>query len=232
MLSLVQTTYKCKHCNKDFARESTLMSHMCEQKRRIAGKDDKQNRIAYQSWLIFRRMSIANVKHDKPYEEFVKNTYYTSFMKLSKHMIDLNLSDPEDFVKYLIKNSVKIYDWTKRFVYDTYVKEKLKSESVDRAIERSILHIRAWSESVGREWQDYFVTVPTVQFVQDFKMGRISPWCLFATDQGSRLVDRLEPGQVDDLVTFIEPQAWRARVLRFPEDAHWVQDVFNQAEIK
>lgn len=232
MLSLVQTTYKCKYCGKDFARENTLMSHMCEQKRRFIGKDDKQNRIAYQSWLIFRRLSIANVKHDKPYEEFIKNSYYTGFMQLSKYMIDLNLSDCEDFVKYLITNSVKMRDWTKTFVLHTYIKEKLRNESVDRAVERSLLHIKEWSEAAGTNWQDYFVVVPTAQFVHDFKMGRLSPWCLFATDQGSRLVDRLEDGQVEDLVNFIEPQSWKARILRQAEDARWVQALFNKAEIK
>jgi hypothetical protein len=231
MLSLVQMTYKCKYCGKDFVREATLMSHMCEQKRRIICKDDKLNRIAYQSWLIFRRLSIANVKHDKPYEDFTKNTYFTGFMKLSKYMIDIKLSDTTEFVKYLITNSVKMTDWTKTFVLETFVKERLRNESVDRAIERSIIHIKEWSEIAGVEWTHYFQDVPTPQFVHDFKMGRISPWCLFATDQGSRLVDRLEPGQVEELVRFIEPQAWRARILRHAKDAQWVQEVFNKAEI-
>jgi len=224
-------TFKCKYCSKDFARENTLMSHMCEQKRRMICKDDKQNRIAYQSWLIFRRISIANVKTDKPYSDFATNTYFIGFMKLSKYMIDLNMSDTEDFVRYLIKNSIKMRDWTKTFVLDEYVKQKLRTETADRAIERTILHIQEWSESVNKDWREYFKTVPPAQFVHDFKLGRLSPWCLFATDQGSRLVDRLEPGQVEDLVKFVEPQSWRARMLRDPAERDWVQKVFNEAEI-
>ena len=231
ILFQAQMTYKCKYCNKEFVRETTLMSHMCEQKRRIICKDDKQNRIAYQSWLIFRRLSIANVKKDKPYEDFANNMYFTGFMKLSKYMIDLNLPDTEDFVKYLITNSVKMSNWTKTFVLDEYVKHKLRTETPDRAIERTILHIQSWAEDAGQDWRKYFLLVPTVQFVHDFKLGRISPWCLFATDQGSRLVDRLEPGQVEDLIKFVEPQSWRARMLREPAEKAWVQKVFNEAEI-
>jgi hypothetical protein len=232
MLSLVQMTYKCKYCKKDFARESTLASHLCEPKRRFLAKDDKQNRIAYQSWLIFRKLTIANVKHDKPYEEFITNKYYTDFMKLAQHIIDLNLDDPEGFVKFIIMNSVKINDWRKAVVYETYIKDRTKKETVERAIERTLLNMKAWAENTNGQWQDYFQAVSTPQAVQDIRMGRISPWCTFATDQGSRLIDRLEPGQIQQLVEYLEPEKWRIKVKRHQRDAEWVQQVFNQAEIK
>jgi len=232
MLSLVQMTYKCKYCKKDFVRESTLASHLCEPKRRFLAKDDKQNRIAYQSWLLFRKLTIANVKHDKPYEEFIANKYYTDFMKLAQHIIDLNLDDPEGFVKFIIMSSVKINDWRKAVVYETYIKDRTKKETVERAIERSLLNMKAWAEKTSNNWQDYFQTVSTPEAVQDIRMGRISPWCTFATDQGSRLIDRLEPGQVQQLVEYMEPEKWRIKVKRHQKDAEWVQQVFNQAEIK
>lgn len=223
-------TYKCKFCRKEFARENTLSSHMCEPKRRIAAKDDKQNRIAYMSWLQFRQYTIANTKKDKPYEDFADSRYYTSFMKLSKYMIDLKL-DCNDFVKFLLKHSVKINDWTKNFVHEEYIRDKLKSETVDRAVERSILHMKTWAENTGNSWQEYFIKVPPAQAIHDFKTGRLSPWCTFATDQGSRLIDRLEPGQVVDLIEFLDAKPWRARVKRQAADAAWVQEVFNQAGI-
>jgi hypothetical protein len=225
-------TYKCKYCKKDFVRESTLASHLCEPKRRFLAKDEKQNRIAYQSWLLFRRLTIANIKHDKPYEDFIANKYYADFMKLAQHVIDLHLDDPEGFVKFIIMNSVKINDWRKAAVYETYIKDRTKKETVERAIERSLLNMKAWAEKTSKQWQNYFQEVSTPEAVQDIRMGRISPWCTFATDQGSRLIDRLEPGQVQQLVDYMEPERWRVKVKRHQQDAEWVQQVFNQAEIK
>ena len=223
-------TYKCKYCSRDFVRETTLASHLCEPKRRIAAKDEKQNRIAYQSWLLFRQMTIANVKKDKPYDDFAASRYYTGFIKLSKYMIDLKL-DCEDFVRFLFKHAVKMSDWTKTFVHEEYIRDKLKTETVDRAIERTLIHMKTWAELTGNNWEEYFVKVPPAQAVHDFKTGRVSPWCTFATDQGSRLIDRLEPGQVVDLVEFLDAKPWRARVKRQAADAAWVQDVFNKAGI-
>jgi hypothetical protein len=195
-------------------------------------KDDKQNRIAYQSWLIYRKMMIANVKHDKPYDDFINDRYYMSFMKLAKHIIDLNLDKPEEFVKFILKNSVKIDDWCKAVVYETYVKDRTKKETVERAIERSVLNMKAWAEKTGLHWEDYFQYVSTPEAVQDIRMGRISPWCTFATDQGSRLIDRFEPGQIQQLIDYIEPQSWRVKVKRQQQDADWVQQVFNEARIQ
>lgn len=231
MLSLVPMTYKCKFCNKDFVRETTLMSHLCEKKRRMMDKDSKQNRIAYQSWLIYRKMIIANVKHDKPYEDFINDRYYLDFMKVSKHIIDLNLDKPEEFVRFVLKNAIKIDDWCKAVVYETYVKDRTKKETVERAIERSLLNMKAWAEKTGNSWCEYFAKVSTIDAVQDIRMGRISPWCTFATDQGSRLIDRFEPGQVQTLIDYIEPLSWKAKVKRQQGDADWVQEVFNKAEI-
>lgn len=224
--------FKCKYCNKDFVKETTLASHVCEKKRRFMAKDDKQNRIAYQSWLIFRKLSMANVKNDRPYEEFINNKYYTDFMKLSKYMIDLHMDKPDEYIKFLVVHGVRMNDWTKAVVYESYVKERTKKETVERAIERSILNMKAWAERTNTDWRDYFAQASTVEVVQDIRMGRISPWCTFATDQGSRLIDRLEPGQIQSLVEYMDPQSWRVKVKRQQQDADWVQEVFNQAEIR
>jgi len=195
-------------------------------------KDDKQNRIAYQSWLVYRKMIVTNAKHVKSYDDFINDRYYMSFMKLAKHIIDLNLDKPEEFVKFILKNSVKIDDWCKAVVYETYVKDRTKKETVERAIERSVLNMKAWSEKTGFSWENYFQQVSTPEAVQDIRMGRISPWCTFATDQGSRLIDRFEPGQIQQLIEYIEPQSWRVKVKRQQQDADWVQQVFNEARIQ
>jgi hypothetical protein len=125
-----------------------------------------------------------------------------------------------------------MHKWQTAVVYESYVKDRTKKETVERAIERSVLNMKAWGERTNNSWEDYFQKVSTPDAVQDIRMGRISPWCTFATDQGSRLIDRLEPGQIQQLVEYIEPQSWRVKVKRHQQDANWVQHVFNKAEIK
>lgn len=225
-------TYNCKYCQRAFTKESTLARHICENKRRMLDQDQKQNRIAYQGWLLWRRLNMANVKNDRPYEDFITNRNFIGFMKLSKRIIDLNIDDPEDFVKYISMNSVPMNKWSSDVVYEEYTKTKTRKETVARAMERSMITITDWADKTGYDFTEYFEKVNTVDAVHDIRMGRISPWCIFATDQGSKLIDRLEPGQVQALVEYIEPTSWRARVIREKEESKWVQTIFNQASIK
>lgn len=225
-------TYSCRYCKRSFAKESTLTGHVCERKRRAADQDQKQNRIAFQSWLVWRKRAMAMAKADKTYEDFIANANFIGFMKLSRFIIDLGIDSAEDYVDYLAMKGIAIANWTSDSVYENFIKEKTKKETVERAIERTILNMKAWAEKSQYDYTEYFVRVSAVQAVQDIRMGRISPWSTFASDQGSRLIDRLEPGQVESLVDYLNPKSWRAKVLRQRQDAEWVQQVFNQAEIK
>ena len=44
----------------------------------------------------------------------------------------------QQFVRFILKNSVRIDDWTKAVVYETYIKDRTKKETVERGIERSV----------------------------------------------------------------------------------------------
>lgn len=225
-------TYNCRYCNRSFAKEKTLTGHSCEQKRRVFEKDQKQNRIAYQSWLVWRQRAMINAKANKTYEDFATNTNFAGFMRLSKFMIDLGIDRPDDYVEFITMKGIAMSKWNSDRTYEDFVKERTKKETVERAVERTVLNMKAWAERTKHEYTEYFVKVSAVEAVQDIRMGRISPWCTFATDQGSRLIDRLEPGQVEALVDYLDPRSWRAKVMRQRQDADWVQQVFNQAEIK
>lgn len=225
-------TYKCKYCLRDFVRENTLITHSCEIKRRAMEKDNKQNRIAYSSWLLWLTYIMSKSKKNKSYDDFISNRYFTGFMKLAKFIIDLNMDEGKTYVEYISMKSLPMSAWTKDSTYESFIKEKVKKEPVERAIERSILNMKIWAERTGYEYTDYFSKVNTPDAVQDIRMGRISPWCTFATDQGSKLIDRLEPMQIQSLIEYIEPKSWRAKIIRQRQDSKWVQDIFNKAEIK
>lgn len=142
------------------------------------------------------------------------------------------MDEGKTYVEYISMKSLPMSAWTKDSTYESFIKEKVKKEPVERAIERSILNMKIWAERTGHEYTDYFSKVNTPDAVQDIRMGRISPWCTFATDQGSKLIDRLEPMQIQSLIEYIEPKSWRAKIIRQRQDSKWVQDIFNKAEIK
>lgn len=223
--------HQCKYCKKSFAKESTLMTHMCEKKRRKMGEHDKVNRLAFNIWLKFYKFTVPASKKPKTYDDFIDNRYYTSFLKFARHCLDLSPHDLEGFVDFVFRNAVKLDDWCKNYVYEMYVRENNKKESVDRAAERAILLMQNWSEQTGSTWTEFFDLVNTNQATQWIITGRISPWIIYGSNAGQRLVDRLSAEQLQLVAENIEPKYWQFRLARNKQDTEWIEQTFNKAGI-
>ena len=48
----------CKYCDRGFVKESTLLAHMCESKRRWEQKDDPHVRLGQQAYIIFFKQTL------------------------------------------------------------------------------------------------------------------------------------------------------------------------------
>ena len=221
---------KCRWCDKSFQRESTLSSHMCEPKRRMLAENDRPNRIGYHAWLTFRKLMTPTAKKIPNYEDFTKNKYYVTFVKLGKRIVDLSIPEPDNFVRYLIMNSVKFSNWGKDFVYEMYIREMTKKETIQRASERTVLLMQQWGMDTGQDWKKFWSDVSTTQALHWVRVGRLSPWILLGTKQGKSLLDRFDEKQLQDVTGYIDLDPWRIKIARNREDCAWMQQVFDKVE--
>ncbi len=76
--------FKCEFCAGEYLRESTLLTHMCESKRRWMNKDLQGNRIAYQAFVQFYKKNSASKKAKK-----VPNTLKVKIKCLSNLQLTL-----------------------------------------------------------------------------------------------------------------------------------------------
>lgn len=221
---------KCRWCGQGFSKESTLQAHMCEQKRRMLSENDRHNRIGYNSWLLFRKLMTPNAKKVPTYEDFTKNRYYTTFVKLGRRIVDLHIPDPEAFVRFLVMNSVKFSKWDSDSVYEMYIREMTKKEQVQRVAERTVLLMQQWAAEDGKDWKSFWTDISTTQALHWIRTGRLSPWALLATTQGKSLLDRFDERQLQDATGYIEIDPWRIKMARNREDCRWLQQVFDQID--
>jgi hypothetical protein len=221
---------ECRWCGKSFQKESTLVAHMCEPKRRILAENDRPNRIGYHAWLTFRKLMTPNAKKTPTYEDFTKNKYYMTFVKLGKRIVDLSIPEPDNFVRYLIMNSVKFSNWGKDFVYEMYIREMTKKETIQRASERTVLLMQQWGMDSGQDWKQFWTGVSTTQALHWIRVGRLSPWILLGTTQGKGLLDRFDEKQLQDVTGYIDLDPWRIKIARNREDCKWMQQVFDKVE--
>lgn len=222
--------YKCEYCNKVFKRESTLSVHMCERKRRYMSKNDKDVQLAFRSYQLFYRIG-TNAKGDKSFDDFAASQYYTAFVKYAKYCIDLRVDDVAEYTRWLLKNQVRIDRWTSDRNFAAWIKTRLKTESHDRAIERTIMFLQEWSKESGNNWNEYFRIIPPNLAVFHICSGKISPWLIYGSSQAQELLDKLSSEQIKMVTDYIEPIYWQRVIQTRPEEMTWVEGILEEANL-
>ncbi len=219
--------YQCKYCMKEFARERTLSSHMCEKKRRFMAIEEPSSRIAFQVWYDFMKYVSPQTKKERTTDDFIRSPDYIGFIKFANYIIELRPTETNKFIRWLFKHSVKLSNWSKRETYFIYIQESSKKETVERAVERMVLLMKSWSEQTGHSWQDYFQEVPTVTAVNSIVMGRISPWIIYSSKSAQDLLDRMEPGQLEEITRSIDTEWWTKKIQKSPAEVKWCNTILN-----
>ena len=222
--------FKCEYCNKTFKREGTLAVHVCEPKRRFQQKDSKHVQLAFRSYQLFYRIG-TNSKKEKSYEDFSGSQYYTAFVKFGSYCIDLKIDDVPVYTTWLLKNNIAIDRWCSDRNFNTWIKERLKSESCDRAVERTILFLQTWAKENNTTYNNYFEIVSPNLAVFHICSGKISPWVLFNSMAAQGLIDRFNPEQIKMVTDYLEIDYWERAMKVNPQDTKWVKEIMEQATI-
>lgn len=227
---LMDLSFKCEHCGKLFAKEKTLVVHICEQKRRYMSRNEKHVQMGLLTYQRFYELT-QKAKNPKTFEEFASSPYYTAFVKFGSFMINTAPIYPERFIEFVIKSGVKLDHWCRDELYDTYISELIKIEPADGAIQRTIKHMMDWAEDNNSDWTHYFAYVNLNRATHDIKEGLVSPWVLLNTKSGKDMLSRLNDEQLEIVGPVIDPQFWKRRFQTLPADVELVKEVISEAKI-
>lgn len=220
----------CKYCNKSFTKESTFQTHVCEQKRRHLAKTDKHSIIALQAFIRFHELNSAS-KNRKTFEEFVKSPFYNSFIKFGSFVNNTKPLYPSKFIDWIIQSNEKIDHWCRESLYEKYVISLIYSESVETALERSVVQMQLWADKNNTEWNNYFRKVnPNVAFF-DIKDGKISPWLILNCDSGIMMLSRLSDDQLNKVAMMLDTKRWDKIFAKNPKDILFVNQVIEAGKL-
>ena len=222
--------FKCEYCSKLFAKEKTLFVHVCEQKRRHLGQNERHVQMGLITFQRFYDLTQKS-KGTKTFDEFAASPYYTAFVKFGSFMINTAPIYPERFIDFVIKSGVKLDHWCRDELYDSYISELIKIEPADGAIQRTIQNMMAWSEKNHSAWEHYFAYVNLNRATHDIKEGLISPWILLNTREGKAMLQKMNDEQLAIIGPVIDPQFWLRRFKELPADLELVRDVIKEAKI-
>jgi hypothetical protein len=222
--------YKCSYCGKDFGRERTFMVHVCEKKRRHDQRDEKWVQIGFRTYQKF--YELQQQQGNKTYDDFAESPYYSAFVKFGRFTRDIKPVHIERWIEWIIKSGVRLDQWCNDKLYDEYLADVLRRESVDDALKRSISTMLEWADNSGAKWQHYFLYVQTTRAVADIRKGAISPWLLYCTKYGKKLMTRLTDEQLEMVKEYVSPNFWASKLVQQKADSIFVGSTMKEAGVE
>lgn len=226
----MQLNFKCGYCGKIFAKEKTLVVHICEQKRRHLSKNEKHVQAGLLTYQRFFEIS-QKTSAKKTFEDFATSSYYTAFVKFGSFLTNTAPIYPDRFIDYVIKSGIKLDHWCRDELYEKYIEEMIKIEPADGAIQRTIKTMMDWADQNSAPWEHYFEHVNLNRAAHDIKEGLISPWIVLNSKSGINMLKKFNDEQLDIVAPFINPQFWQNKFKTVPADTELVKDIIKEARI-
>ena len=231
-MSLVDNNkpYICQFCNHGFTKEKTLAVHVCEQKRRALAKTEKHVILGYDTYNRFYRKT-QNAKADKTYEEFARSPYYNAFVKFGSFVSNVNPLYPDRFIDYVVTSGVKLDHWCRDELYDKYVVDLIKTETVETALQRSISHMMSWGDDNNAPWNHYFLYVSLSRATYDVRDGKISPWLVLNSKNGKEMLKKFNDEQLTSISVIMDVPFWLNKFKKLTADVELVKQVVKESNI-
>jgi hypothetical protein len=223
--------YTCKYCKKSYAKESTLASHMCEQKRRHQNQNEFPVQMGFRAYIRFYETTQGSAKL-KTYDDFATSPYYLAFVKYGRHCHAIRCINFSSFTDWLLKNNKKLDYWCKEEFYLQWMAEYMRKEAVQDALERALKEMQIYADKdtvLQNSFNNYFRLGAANRIVQHIRDGRISAWVVYNCNSGIEFLDSLNEEQVAIILPWIDPDFWQRKFKDYVADAEWVKDILNKA---
>ena len=231
MTNELNQTYKCRYCDKDFRKESTLTAHLCEQKRRWQQERETGVQLGLRSYLRFYETTQGSAKL-KSYEDFVTSPYYNAFVKYGRYLVAIRAINPTSFTDWLLKNNKKLDYWCKDSLYEEWMRDYIKREAVQDALERALKEMQEYADNhleLRNGFRDYFRFGQPNRICHHVSTGRISPWIIYNSTSGVEFLEGLNENQINLIISWIDPEYWQQKFQDYMADTEWVKNILEKA---
>lgn len=220
--------YGCEFCKREFLKEKTTFSHICEGKHRWAERDKQGPRIGFQAWLQFYAKNSMG-KKNRTQQEFIKSAYYTAFIKFGTYCAGVNVINVSRYTDWLLKEQIRIDSWNQDTNYTKFLIEYMRVEDPMDAIARSIETTIKLAEVEKIQSCDYLRYTNPNKVCYAISSGKLSPWMLYQSDSGTQFLSTLNQDHVKMILDYIAPEQWAIKFKRDPEAAKQVKGLLKQA---
>lgn len=222
--------YRCSHCGAFYKRKAYYEKHLenCEIKLRKESFDVVEIQAAlllYNSWRKLE-MNYQPIQ----YHDFIENRYFKMFVEFAVWTIDKQ-ADSNSYLEWLIRKKIRARDWTKESTYRNFIDDDLKTESVENAVQKYIIHSKKWADQTGKDWRDYWSDATDERIVGDIANKQISPWIVLGYDRAiyrTRVISREYLGLIREAIDY---DYWTRKLeVNNPKLVEWLNEELDEKE--
>jgi hypothetical protein len=229
MTNELNQSYKCRYCEKEFRKESTLTAHLCEQKRRWQQEKETGVQFGLRAYLKFYETTQGSARL-KSYEDFVNSPYYNAFVRYGRHLVAIRAINSDSFTAWLLKNNKKLDQWCKDVFYDEWLLDYIRREAPQDALERALKEMEDYAgNSDIASFSHYFKYGNSNRICHHICTGRVSPWVVFNCDTGVEWLDHLNEEQILLIMPYINPDYWNHKFKDYMADVEWCKHILKAA---
>lgn len=224
-------SYTCQFCKKSYTKESTLISHLCEPKRRFNQRNEQGVQIGFNAYLRFYEITQGSSKL-KTYDDFSDSPFYIAFVRYGRYLVDLRAVNVKSFTDWLLQNNHKLDNWTKEKLYSTWLFEYIKREPAQDAIERALREMQDYADTdtkLENSFNNYFRLGSSNRICYHISTGRISPWVVYNCDSGIAWLNQSNPEHLNIIMPWIDPDYWAKRFKDYLADTEWSKMILEKA---
>jgi hypothetical protein len=220
--------FECQYCKKSFAKETTLIVHVCEQKKRYQSQGETGIQIGLRAYQKFYEISQGAGK-PKTFDDFAKSPYYRAFARFGQYCVSIRAVNVLRFTEWLLKNNKKIDYWCRDSVYGEYLLDYLQVESPMDAVQRAVESSLRWSEETGNPPHDFVRFGNDNTLCYNVTTGRLSAWTLYNSASGQEFLGRLSSEQIAMIWPYVDADFWQQKFRDYPTDVDYIKDILKQA---
>ena len=218
----------CQYCNRSFARESSLLVHICETKRRYQEQTEIGVQIGLRAYLRFYEISQGSARL-KNFDDFVTSPYYKAFVKFGRYCQSVRAVNVARFIDWVIQKNKKIDQWARDSVYSEYLLEYIRLENVSDALVRAIETAQDWEDKTQNPIKDYLRFGNDNALCYAITTGRLSPWAVYNCDSGVEFLNRINQEQLAMIWPWIDADFWIKKFRDYTADQEYAKEILSKA---
>ncbi len=230
MIEKSKPSCKCKYCEREFRKESTLTAHLCEPKRRWQQETETGVQFGLRAYLQFYETTQGSAQL-KSYTDFVASPYYNAFVRFGRYLVAIRCINSNSFISWLLKNNKKLDHWCKDKFYEEWLYEYIKKEAVQDALERSLRTMEEYAigDSGIATFSHYFKYGNHNRICHHITTARVSPWVVYNCNSGIEFLEQLHEEHLAIVLPYIDPDYWNRKFRDYVADVEWCKHILKAA---